>query len=213
MAELNVYAPPAAERFPPLPDQDGGPRVSPDGRLVVLARNDARLPPRCVVCDAPAVGEPIQQDFTWHPRWVYLTLIIGIVVYWIAAGMARWSATVEFGLCEEHLKRRTRGRLLSWIGGLGGVVLLAGGMVAEAWGIMLLGVIVGTFLAVAGSVIARTASVAKIDARHVWLRVGAPFLASMREPADDFDRAERELEGETPAPAVRRAARRGRRPG
>src|SRR5258706_366539 len=122
MAELNVYAPPAAPLALPLPGEGDGPRVSPDGRLVVLARGDARLPPRCVVCDAPAVGEPIEQDFTWHPRWVYLTLLIGIVVYWIAAGMARWSATVAFGLCEEHRRRRDRGRLLSWTGGLAGAI-------------------------------------------------------------------------------------------
>jgi hypothetical protein len=184
MAELNPYAPPAADdRGRASPDAADAPGVFRDGNHVVVARKDARLPDRCVVCNAPAVGDRIHHQFTWHPSWVYLTFLIGMVVYWIAAGATRRLATVDFSLCAEHHKRRGNGLLLGWIGGVGAFVLFVVGLTGDLPVLTLLAVLLAIVVPGAGWLIARTASAAKIDERHVWLRVGAPFLASIRERA------------------------------
>lgn len=88
-----------------------------DGAILV-APLPARLPPRCVKCNAPATLDKARAFYWNHPGW-YVLLVV--VVYVLVALFVRKKAMVSIGLCDSHRRRR---RHLSW----GGYALFALGL-------------------------------------------------------------------------------------
>lgn len=82
-----------------------------DGDMLV-APVQARLPLRCVKCNAPATLDKPRAFYWNHPGWYILLLV---VVYVVIALFVRKKAVVSIGLCHRHRRQR---RLLSW-GGYG----------------------------------------------------------------------------------------------
>jgi hypothetical protein len=138
-------------------------------RATLVMTKDAQLPDRCVKCNVPTTGR-LRRRLSWHHPAIYLIILVALLIYLIVAMVTRKSATVELGLCEEHLAKRRRNIMISWglsLLGLAGLIL---GAVIEDGTVAFLG-----FLAlVAGIIFAivavRLVTPAKIDDKYVWLR-------------------------------------------
>jgi hypothetical protein len=129
---------------------------------------DAELPPRCVKCNVPTHLR-LKRKLTWHHPLIYILVFIALLIYLIVAMIIRKAATVEIGLCHEHLAKRQRDLWITiglLIAGLLGLALA----IAYSDGTYLL---VG-FLALIASLIygivaVRVVAPAKIDDQFVWL--------------------------------------------
>lgn len=181
---VDPYAAPRSSRivggpaFPGFGEPQGGCWRS--ERLLVMER-DARLPDRCVRCNAPA-GERITKTLYWHSPWLYV-LLVAWLLYLIVALAARKRVRIAAPLCASHLQRRRRTIAASWLAVLAGIAALftaaAAGRPDLEW-LYPVGI-----LAALGGVIAavfahRILVAKRIDDRHVWLRRAAPaFLDSL----------------------------------
>ena len=106
----NPFAAPSVEVDPRSRAPGSLGRVWREGKLLMLDR-DAMLPPRCVKCNAPEAGRK-RLALSWHPPWVFLLILGGLLVYVIVALIVRKSAKLEVGLCDAHRRRRRSFMLL-----------------------------------------------------------------------------------------------------
>jgi hypothetical protein len=189
MSEINPYAAPADDERPrdrePRRSKKKSSRAWREGDRVVVRKDDARLPKRCVVCNLPVKGERQSKQLSWNPPWVVALVFIGLLFYIIAVAVTRKSATVEFALCGEHESRRKNGVILLWSGLGGGIALLMLSAVAEAPILIVLGLGLMVGGLIAGAVMARVLHATKIDDEYVWLSVGRPFLDSISYRDED----------------------------
>jgi hypothetical protein len=94
--------------------------------------------------------------------------------------LKRRALVVLLPLCERHREKRRQAIAFGWAGCaalfvLGTVLVLAGSYDLFLW--CLVAMLPVSIVAWHG---ARVCSVARTDERHVWLRVGAPFLGTLR---------------------------------
>lgn len=149
-----------------------------DGSLLVTTK-DARLPGRCVKCNAPA-STRLKRTVEWYPRYVILVFILvhiaGIILYLCT----RKSATLSIGLCESHFNRRRFGILIGCAMLLTGLFVFFGALFNENFSTGLLGLVLFlTGMTVAVSVY-RTIRAAKIEEPYVWLKgVHRDFLNTL----------------------------------
>lgn len=93
-----------------------------EGSLLYV-RNDARLPPRCVKCNAP-VAKYLTKKMSWHTPILYLLIVFpGLLIYIVVALIVRKSANVMPGLCLEHSRNRRNGILTSWAIVVAGILM------------------------------------------------------------------------------------------
>jgi hypothetical protein len=169
--------------------QEGGPPAGQAWRAnrQFVARVQTPLPDRCVCCNAPANGYRLKRQLSWHPPVYYALLLAGPLIYIIVALFASRKAVIQVGLCSKHRWRRGWGMLTATIAILAGVALIdaftASG--AQAWVLLILGLLVLGGGIVVGARVDGVVSSARIDNEHIWLR-GAkePFLASLPEWRD-----------------------------
>ncbi len=148
-----------------------------DGNAIVVPRENASLPPRCVRCNAPA-SKFLLRRLYWHPPALYLLIIIGLCVYVIPALIVRKKATVQDGLCDRHSRRRWVGILIGWFGFVGGLTLFFALIDSyPTLGLLALLAVIAT--PVVGVVMAQVIAPRRMDERSVWLKVGRPFLESV----------------------------------
>ncbi len=103
MEEENPYAPPKSTV---LTDELGvgvpirvEPRI--DGKLLVV-RNGAELPDRCLKCNEPADGYRFSRSLSWHrPAW-FILVLVSLWLYFLVYFFVRWKAKVTVGLCPRH---------------------------------------------------------------------------------------------------------------
>ncbi|WP_353940068.1 hypothetical protein [Xanthomonas sacchari] len=94
---------------PPLP---GETLWRAGGELVCL--RDAPFPPHCVKCGAALQADELKQrTFYWHASGWYVLLLVNIVVYAVAALVARKRSSHMLGMCATHRRRRNRFMLLT----------------------------------------------------------------------------------------------------
>ena len=72
----------------------------------------AVLPPFCVKCDQPARAERWRKTYLWHEPWLYVTMLAGLIIYFIIAMCVRKQFVLAVPLCEEHYRKPRR---LRWI--------------------------------------------------------------------------------------------------
>jgi hypothetical protein len=143
-----------------------------DGNKLVMYKG-ARLPDRCVHCNAPANGRRLNRTLYWHHPLIYLVVLAGVLVYVIVALVVRKKAVVAIGMCDRHYTRRLRSMLLWWlITAASGALFWYGVRVNSpmaGWAILTaVSVFFGNlFFAVA---ITRPVAPARIDDYYVWLR-------------------------------------------
>ncbi|MEN1679084.1 MAG: hypothetical protein AAGJ46_05795 [Planctomycetota bacterium] len=154
---------------------------SPDGRFV-YAEDGAEFPDRCVKCNAPANGYRKQSNYSWHPSWVFLLLLINVLLYLIVALSTRKQVKLAVGMCEEHRSKRRR-----WLTVWGIAIPLCaagfvGGIAYETPPAIVAG-IVGMLVSLIGLVLAgRVLVPKKIEGRLATLRGACPaFLLSLSE--------------------------------
>lgn len=184
MSDFNPYAAPKSEVAPPGKFLEGGEGLWRDGALLIM-RKDAVLPDRCVKCNAPAEGQRLRRNLSWHPSGWYILLLISIPIYVIAALIVRKTAKIEIGLCAGHKSRRRRAIAVGWVLSLAGIGLIVYGLSAEIGWALLIGV--GLLLGglIYGLVGAQTVVPTRIDQHHVWLKKVHPaFLADLGDRGD-----------------------------
>ncbi len=138
-----------------------------DRSKLVMSR-DADLPPRCVKCNVPTHLR-LKRRLTWHHPLLYILLFVALLIYLIVALIVRKAATVEIGLCDEHLAKRRRDR---WIA----IALLVIGVIGFALAInfsdttyLLIGCLAVIASLIYAIVAVRVVAPAKIDDQFVWL--------------------------------------------
>lgn len=147
---------------------------------LLMARNGAVLPPRCVKCNAEAAAPMKKQRFYWHhPAW-FAFVLINVFVYLIVALIVRRSCYVSYGLCQIHKQKRIRGILI----GLGGVVLAAlltaAAVMASRAELVLVAILLFVGSLVVSVVLGRTLMPVRIDRSAAQLKgCGEAFLATL----------------------------------
>ena len=183
----NPYAPPSepAQLDAPTPGASTvGANMWVDGDKLVIPREGAVFPDRCVQCNAPT-GYKLERKLFWHPPWVYIFILISIWIYIILALVLRKKAHVHVGLCDEHRAKRKNAMLIGWVGSLATIATCTGGLAMENDAgavIALLSGIAFLVVLIVGLVRAQTVVPRKMDDTYAWLKVGAPFLQSFSAP-------------------------------
>jgi hypothetical protein len=177
LAQDNPYAPPdAAQRGPAIGGAAGD--IFRDGELLV-ARDGAPFPDRCVRCNQAADGFRLRKTFYWHsPNW-YALVIFNLLIYAIVAMVVRKKASFELALCARHRSRR------QWCIAIGFglpivalILMMAGEDSAAGFWAFLLALFVGAVVGIAG---AQVLTPKKIDEDYAYLKGAHPqFLASLR---------------------------------
>jgi len=78
------------------------------------------LPPPCVKCGAPA-SKTITKTFSWHHPAIYLTILVGVLIYVIVAMIVRKNMKLSVPLCARHAQKRSMAVTLAWVVPLIGV--------------------------------------------------------------------------------------------
>ncbi len=153
------------------------------GKLIVFRKNTA-LPFRCVKCNAPAHGKPLRSNLSWHPPAIYLTILIGLIIYVIVALCVQKSARISFGLCARHRRRRARVVAVSWLFALTCVSLIVCSIPLDNPAFAVLGLLILILGLVLYLIFARSLTAARIDNEWVWLRgAGEEFLDTLPSAA------------------------------
>ena len=149
-----------------------------DGRRLVTTHAMV-LPDYCVKCNAPAGGFRLTKSYSWHSPWLYLLTPLYLVIYIIVAAIMRKTATITFGLCRHHRRRRVRAMLIGWAIGLFAIAQFCygvhlssihvrydrlGGIIASA--ALLEGLVGGAI----GIYLSRTFIVKRIDRQYAWFK-------------------------------------------
>jgi hypothetical protein len=160
--------------MPPPPSMGG---VWRDEKTLVMTR-DAQLPDQCVKCNAPAHGFKLKRKLSWHHPALYVVILVAWIIYLVLAMALSKRATVFFGLCPEHIKRRKTFLLIGWTMFAIGLIVPVLAFSNEFPGIALLGFLL-LFISIFWLVFAnRVVNVKKIDDRYVYLTgIDANYLA------------------------------------
>ena len=179
---VNPYAAPrAAASDPASSAEPAGGGFWDDGRALVVHRQ-ARLPDRCLRCNAPA-SRRLRKTLHWHhPAW-YLLILLHVFVYVVAALIVRKRLSTELPLCETHWRRRVVGLVIGWVGSLTflglmflGFALASAQEGSEGWlAVGLLSVLGWVSSLIVGGALATVAKPTRIGDTHAWLKVGRAF--------------------------------------
>ncbi|WP_267120774.1 hypothetical protein, partial [Xanthomonas sacchari] len=109
---FNPYQAPSVASPSSLPPPLPGETLWRDGTDLLCLR-DAPFPPHCVKCGAALGNDELKKrTFYWHaPGW-YALILVSILVYAIAALVARKRSSHVLGMCAAHRRRRNRYILL-----------------------------------------------------------------------------------------------------
>ena len=161
------------------------------------------LPDVCLVCGDDA-ADTVRRDFRWHPAWMYVFLLVGLLPAVILLLLLSKRMAVDCPVCDRHRGHWWKGNLLAAALVLGGFALLIGGLVLgglatrpnqpmPAWVPL---VCVGGLLAglISGVVVSnRVIRPVEITAHDIQLtNVSDEFVAALK----DKRRADRERRGD-----------------
>ena len=183
---LNPYTPPAQHR--------GGAIVAPgqpmanaqfwrEGEQLVTNRTSGTvtLPDHCVRCGQRAV-QRLDKSFQWHPRWLGFVVIASPIIYLILAMFLRKKVQIDFGLCDEHAKKRSTAIIIAVGGSLLSLAVLIGGAVGDAWPVSLIGTLGFLAAIVTSAMMMRTLQPTKMDDNYAWFKAEQPFLNHIGAP-------------------------------
>lgn len=78
-----------------------------EGKFVIVPIGED-LPPRCILCNAPAQTPVKSKKVSWHSVWWVLLILVNILLYIIVALIVRKRAEVSPGFCAEHIAQRKK---------------------------------------------------------------------------------------------------------
>jgi hypothetical protein len=111
----------------------------------------------------------LKRRLTWHHPLLYILVFVALLIYLIVAMVVRKAATIEIGLCDEHLSKRRRdlritiGLVVAGLIGLGLAIGFSDGTY------LLLGFLGLIAALIYGIVAVRVVAPSRIDDRFVWL--------------------------------------------
>ncbi|WP_371184061.1 hypothetical protein [Xanthomonas sacchari] len=168
---FNPYQAPSVASPSSLPPPLPGETLWRDGTDLLCLR-DAPFPPHCVKCGAALQADELKQrTFYWHASGWYVLLLVNIMVYAVAALIARKRSSHMLGMCAAHRRRRNRFMLLTAGAFLVGPLL--GFAVGGDLGLGL-GVVVFLTMLIWGMVGARILVPRRIDQRYARYKGLAP---------------------------------------
>lgn len=153
--------------LPPPPVVGIGAGVWRDKGTLIMTK-DARLPDRCIKCNAPTPTR-LKRKLNWHHPAIYILIFVAILIYAIVATVVRKRATVEFGLCDEHVQKRRRNIAITWALVLLGLLCFFVAIAASDGTPALLGLLLMFGGVIFGVVGTRVAAPSRIDDHYVWL--------------------------------------------
>ena len=130
----------------------------------------AQLPDRCVKCNAPAHGVKLKRKLTWHHPAIFILILVATLIYLIVAMIVRKTATVELGLCEEHMAKRRRNVFITWLLILLGVAGFIMAIIVADNTFLLAGIILILAGIIYALVALRIVTPARIDDKFAWLK-------------------------------------------
>ncbi|MEN3334510.1 MAG: hypothetical protein V7641_3875 [Blastocatellia bacterium] len=149
---------------------------------MLVMHKQATLPDRCVKCNRPANGRRLNKTFSWHHPALYLLVVVGLLIYVIAALIVRKTAVLHLGLCDEHFSKRRTDIWVSWGILALSVALIILGAATNLPALFLIGIVLIFVAAIYGAVSANLVAVQKIDEQYVWLkRINKDYLLMLPE--------------------------------
>ena len=145
-------------------------------REYLIVPRKTTLRPRCVKCGIETDGRYWEKKLYWYSPWLFLTLILGLLVFAILVVCIQRKATVNFSLCKDHASTRRWMIAAGWGLSLFSVPLFLAGMYVPPelqflLRPMFLAGIVSLVLGIVLGVRAeRTLHVKFIDKQVVWLK-------------------------------------------
>jgi hypothetical protein len=134
------------------------------------------LPPRCVLCNHPTSFR-LDRDFSWHPFFYYIFLLLGVLPYFLIALLVRRKVHLAIPLCTNHeaARRRRMGIAVAVIGTSS--LLLAIPAVFDKLVLLAAigfpGLLVGLFMALSAN---RVFRITGLDNRTIYLRGISPMF-------------------------------------
>jgi len=92
-------------------------------RLSRYEAQEGRLPPVCMVCGQQAARQFTHKTMYWHPSWVFILLLLGVLPFAIAALATQQRLGLRAPLCVNHQSHWFTRSLIIWLSLLGIVVL------------------------------------------------------------------------------------------
>ena len=135
----------------------------------MIVSKGSQLPDRCVKCNAPAHGAKLKRKLSWHHPAIFILILVATLIYFIVAMIVRKTATVEVGLCQEHMAKRRRNVFITLaliLLGVSGFVLT---VIVGDNNFLLAGIFLILAGIIYGVVALRIVTPARIDDRFVWL--------------------------------------------
>lgn len=129
----------------------------------------AQLPDRCLKCNQPT-SLRLKKRLTWHHPAIYILIFVALLIYLIIALLLRKSATVELGLCEQHLAKRRRNIWITWLLVLLGFVGVFAGATNDDVSYVLFGFLLLVVAIIYAIVAVKVVAPSKIDDNFVWLK-------------------------------------------
>ncbi len=84
---------------------------------ILMTRDGARLPARCVKCNGEVQESLKKQRFYWHHQAWFVLLLANVFIYLVVSMIVRRHADLTFGLCPNHRRRRRRA-ILTGVAGM-----------------------------------------------------------------------------------------------
>ena len=149
--EPNYYQPPQASLDATL---DGHHAYFEGDKLVVLQGRSIPTE-RCVKCGDLA-SKVLHKKFGWHPPWVLVTLLAGLLIYVIVALCLTKRGQLSMGMCPQCAGRRRNSILFGWLASIGTFAAMIFAFFQEWFGIGLLLLLAWLTVSVVAALMART---------------------------------------------------------
>jgi len=157
-----------------------------DRKLLVMNKH-ATLPDICVKSNEPCQGRRLKRNMYWHHPALFVTVLLGILIYAILAVVIRKNALVWVPLSDQWWARRRRAIATAWGLALLGLAVAIGGPILAAQtkvDSLNIGILLGIVLVLVGMIYAAfktpMVSPARIDDDFVWLKgVHPAYLAAL----------------------------------
>lgn len=152
----------------------------------LVAEHGATLPPRCVRCNRPVNGPPVQCELFESPSKWWLVTIVGVIPWYALRALRGRRSHLSVHFCEIHLGRQraaTRVAILFWATG---VIMIA--LAQTRHGLDALGGLLALFIgALVWLLSPGTLAAERIDRNHVWVEgIDRRFLAQLPAEAGDY---------------------------
>lgn len=164
-----------------------------DGNEVVVT-DGCLLPQCCVRCGITSDLITRNKTFVWHPRWVFVLVLVNVLVCAIVAVCLQRKVRVTYSVCHEH-RRKARIRTDIAVGAITlGLLLFFGALSLRNPGPMILcGILTTTVAVVYGMIAVPELRAARYRDKQMWLKGACTaFLESLdstpaQQPVHGFE--------------------------